>query len=135
MKPRLLKMGILSAGLLCVTQAFAGWSDVTDLQEIRSMQATSAFQGKDVYGRRFVGTFDADQASTMVVDGSSMATRWHFNGSAQLCIEWQEGTECYRVQKSEDVQPAYRAVRVRDGEAMPLVARQERSLSLSALSR
>lgn len=135
MKRQLLNMGILSAGLLCATQALAGWNDVTDPQEIRSMQATSAFQGNDVYGRRFVGTFDADQTGTTVVDGSSMATRWHFNGSAQLCIEWQEGTECYRVQKSEGVQPTYRAVRVRDGQAMSVLARRERSTSLSALSR
>jgi hypothetical protein len=30
-----------------------------------------------------------------------MTAPWHFAGSGQLCIQWQEGTECYRVQRSD----------------------------------
>jgi hypothetical protein len=135
MKRQLQQMAIFSAGLLCVTQALAGWTDVTEPEQIRALQASSAFHGHDVYGRRFVGHFDADNAGAIFVDGSRMTTLWHFNGSAQLCIEWQEGTECYRVQKSDGPQSTYRAVRVRDGQETPILVRQARPEALSALSR
>jgi hypothetical protein len=39
------------------------------------------------------------------------------------------------VQKNEAPDPAYRTVRVRDGQAMPILARQDRGRKLSALSR
>lgn len=135
MKRQLQKMGALSAGVFCATQALAGWTDVADDQEMRAVQASSALHGRDIYGHRFVGTFDADGRATLIVNGARMSTLWHFNGRAELCVEWQEGTECFRMQKSDSPPPGYRALRVRDGQTMPILAVGERLETLGALSR
>jgi len=133
MKRQLKQTGILAAGLFCATQALAGWTDVADEKELRAVQASSTFQGQDIYGRGFVAAFEQDGSAKVEIGGASMTAPWHFVGSGQLCIQWQEGTECYRVQRSDGSQ--YRTVRVRDGQEMPIFARQGESPKLSALSR
>lgn len=133
MKRQLKQTGILAAGLFCATQALAGWTDVADQKEIIAVQASSTFQGQDIYGRRFAAAFEPDGSARVAVDGTRMTAPWHFAGGEQLCIQWQEGTECYRVQKGEGSE--YRTVRVRDGQAMPVFARQGESPELSALGR
>jgi len=132
MKLQLKQTGILAAGLFCATQALASWTDVADQKELREVQASSMFEGQDIYGRGFTASFEQDGSARIDVDGSSMAAPWHFaNGG--FCIQWQEGTECYRVQKDDGAR--YRTVRVRDGQTMPVLARQGDSPKLSALSR
>jgi len=128
MKRQLKQAGILAAGLFCATQALAGWTDVADEKELRAVQASSTFHGRDIYGRQFAASFEPDGTAQMQTNGSSMTIRWHFAGGDQLCIEWQEGTECYRLQKS-DTQPGYRALRVRDGQEMAVLARTGRTLA------
>jgi len=128
MKRQLKQAGILAAGLFCATQALAGWTGVADEKEMRAVQASSTFHGQDVYGHRFVAVFEQDGTALMQTNGSSMTARWHFARGDQLCIEWQEGTECYRVQRS-DAQPEYRALRVRDGQEMAVLARAGRRLA------
>lgn len=127
MKRQLKQTGILAAGLFCATQALAGWTDVADSQEIRAVQASATFHGQDVYGHRFAAVFEQDGTAAVEIDGSSMTTLWHFAGD-RLCIEWQEGSECYRLQKN-DAQPGYRALRVRDGQEMAVLARPGRTLA------
>jgi hypothetical protein len=133
MKRQLKQTGILAAGLFCATQALAGWTDVADEKELRAVQAGSTFQGQDIYGRGFSAAFEQDGTAAVSVGGASMTAPWHFARGEQLCIEWQEGTECYRVQRGEGSQ--YRTVRVRDGQEMPIFARQGESPKLSALGR
>jgi len=132
MKRQLMKAGILAAGLFCTTQALAGWTDVAEEKELRAVQASSTFQGQDIYGRGFTAAFEQDGSARIDVDGSSMTAPWRFAGSG-FCIQWQEGTECYRVQKDDGAR--YRTVRVRDGQEMPVLARQGNAPKLSALSR
>jgi hypothetical protein len=132
MKQLLKQAGILAAGLFCATQALAGWSDVADEKELRAVQASSTFHGSDVYGRAFITAFEQDGTAMVEIDRSHMTIPWHFAGDRQLCLEWQEGTECYRLQKN-DAQPGYRALRVRDGDEMAVLAR--RAGALAALSR
>jgi len=133
MKRQLKQTGILAAGLFCATQALAGWTDVADEKELRAVQASSTFHGQDIYGRGFTAAFEQDGSAKVDVGGASTSAPWYFSGGAQLCIQWQEGTECYRVQKGDGSQ--YRTVRVRDGQEMPVFARQGESPKLSALNR
>lgn len=133
MKRQLMKAGILAAGLFCTTQALAGWTDVADRQELGAVQASSTFQGEDIYGRRFAAAFEQDGTAIVNFGGTSMTAPWHLASGGQLCIGFQEGTECYRVQKSDGSE--YRTVRLRDGQAMPVLARQGDAPKLSALSR
>jgi hypothetical protein len=132
MKRQLKQTGILAAGLFCATQALASWTDVADEKELRAVQASSTFEGQDIYGRRFAAAFEQDGSARIEVDGSSMTAPWHF-AAGGFCIQWQEGTECYRVQKGNASE--YRTVRVRDGQAMPVFARQGEGPKLSALGR
>ena len=105
---------------------------MADENELRAVQASSTLHGRDVYGRGFVAAFEQDNSAMVEIDGSRMTAPWRFAGDRQLCIEWQEGTECYRLQKN-DAQPGYRALRVRDGEEMVVLAR--RASALAVLSR
>jgi hypothetical protein len=49
-----------------------------------------------------------------------MRAPWHLNGNNEMCIDWQEGSECFRYQKSAGFEAQYRALRVRDNLVFPV---------------
>jgi hypothetical protein len=120
MKSNLMKIGTVSLGLLCASHAYANWTDVTYDRELRALHANTTLQGRAANGDGFHGHFYEGGFGTMIVKGARMRTAWHFNGNNEMCIEWQEGTECYRYQKSNAFKAEYRASRVGDGWVMPL---------------
>ena len=120
MKAQLMKIGTISLGLLFASQAYANWSDVTYERELRALHTNTTLKGLAANGDGFHGHFYEGGFGTMIVNGARMRTPWHFNGNNEMCIEWQEGAECYRYQKSDTFKAEYRAIRVRDGLVMPL---------------
>jgi hypothetical protein len=121
MKRQLLQIGILSAGLLFASHALADWSDLTYERELRALHTNTTLKGQAANGDGFHGHFYEGGFGTMIVNGAKMRTPWHFNGNNEMCIEWQEGAECYRYQKSNAFKNEYRAIRVRDGLVMPVL--------------
>lgn len=120
MKSNLMKTGALSLGLLCASYAYANWSDVTSPAELRALHVNTTLRGEAANGDAFYGHFYEGGFGTMIVKGAKMRAPWHFNGNNEMCIEWQEGTECYRYQRTGDFKTEYRAIRVRDGLTMPV---------------
>lgn len=120
MKLQLTRIGTLSLGLLCASYAYANWSDVTYERELRALHTNTTLKGQAANGDGFHGHFYEGGFGTMIVKGARMRTPWHFNGNSEMCIEWQEGVECYRYQKSDAFKTEYRAIRVRDGLVMPV---------------
>lgn len=120
MKAQLMKIGTVSLGLLAASQAYASWSDVTFDRELRALHTNTTLKGQAANGDGFHGHFYEGGFGTMIVNGVRMRAPWHFNGNSEMCIEWQEGTECYRYQKSDAFKTEYRAIRVRDGLVLPL---------------
>jgi hypothetical protein len=120
MKRNLLKIGALSLGLACAPHAAAGWSDVTDTNELRALYSDATLNGRAANGDVFYGHFYAGGFGTMIANGAKMRAPWHLNGNSELCIDLQEGAECYRLQRTGDFSTHYRAIRVRDRLAIPL---------------
>lgn len=120
MKSNLMKIGTLSLGLLCATHASASWSDVTDAAELRALHSNTTLKGRGANGDAFHGYFYEGGFGTMIVKGAKLRTPWHLNGNNEVCVEWQEGSECYRYQRTGEFQSLYRAIRVRDGLAIPV---------------
>jgi hypothetical protein len=120
MKAQLMKFGTVSLGLLFASQAYASWSDVTFERALRALHSNTPLKGQAANGDGFHGHFYEGGFGTMLVNGVRMRTPWHFNGNNEMCIEWQEGAECYRYQKNDAFKTEYRAIRVRDGLVLPL---------------
>lgn len=120
MKANLLKLSALSFGLACAVQASADWSDVTDASELRAMHSSTTVKGRAANGETVHGHFYDGGLGTMIVDGAPMRTPWHLNGHNEMCIDWQEGSECFRYQKTGQPGAQYRALRVRDGLVIPV---------------
>lgn len=115
MKAQLIKIGTLSLGLLAASQAHASWSDVTSAGELNALHANTTLEGGALHGHFYEGGF-----GTMIVNGAKLRAPWHLNGNHEMCIEFQEGTECFRYQRTGDFKTLYRAIRVRDGLAIPV---------------
>jgi hypothetical protein len=120
MKAQLMKFGTVSLGLLFASQAYASWSDVTFERELRALHSNTTLKGQAANGDGFHGHFYEGGFGTMLVNGVRMRTPWHFNGNNEMCIEFQEGTECFRFQRNGDFATQYRAIRVRDGLEIPV---------------
>lgn len=120
MKSNLLKIGTLSLGLACASHASASWTDVTDARELRALHANTTLKGQAANGDAFHGYFYDGGFGTMIVKGAKLRAPWHLNGNNEVCVEWQEGAECYRYQRTGEFESLYRAIRVRDGLAMPV---------------
>lgn len=120
MKSNLMRIGTLSLGLLCATHASANWSDVTDAAELRTLHSDTTLKGQAANGDAFRGYFYDGGFGVMIVKGAKLRTLWHLNGNNEVCVEWQEGAECYRYQRTGDFKSEYRAIRVRDGLTMPV---------------
>lgn len=116
MKAQLMKIGTVSLGLLFVTSAYASWSDVTSPAELNALHTNTTLDGGEaLYGHFYEGGFGA-----MIVNGAKLRAPWHLNGNHEMCVEFQQGTECFRYQRTGDFTTEYRAIRVRDGLAIPV---------------
>jgi hypothetical protein len=120
MKAQLIGIGTLSLGLLFASQAQATWSDVTHPRELHALHANTTLEGKAANGEGLHGHFYEGGFGVMRVGGAKMRAPWHFNGNNEMCIEFQEGTECFRFQRNGDFATQYRAIRVRDGLEIPV---------------
>lgn len=124
MKEQLIGIGALSLGLALApqAQAQASWSNVTNPAELKALHANTTLDGgAALYGHFYEGGF-----GVMRQNGAKLRAPWHFNGNSEMCIEFQEGTECFRYQRTGDFSTQYRALRVRDGLAIPVAV--ERSV-------
>ncbi|MGH8707763.1 MAG: hypothetical protein ACREVD_06855 [Burkholderiales bacterium] len=109
-------IGTLSFGLLAASQAYASWSNVTNPSELKALHTNTTLHGGDaLYGHFYEGGF-----GVMIDKGAKLRTPWHLNGNSEMCVEFQEGTECFRYQRTGDFKTQYRAIRVRDGLAIPV---------------
>lgn len=120
MKSKLLRIGALSLGLSCAAQASANWTDVIDAGELRSLHANTTMQGRTGKGDDFYAHFYEGGASRVIAKGASMPGSWHLNGNHEVCVKGMDGAECYRFQKTGEYETLYRAIRVRDGAAIPV---------------
>ena len=115
-------IGTLSLGLLFAAPAHASWANVTSPAELSALHANTTLEGGEaLYGHFYEGGF-----GTMIVKGAKLRAPWHLNGNHEMCVEFQEGTECFRYQRTGDFSTQYRAIRVRDGLAIPVTV--ERSV-------
>ena len=124
MKSNLMRIGTLSLGLLAASQAYASWSDVTQPAELKALHANTTLDGQAANGDAFYGHFYEGGFGVMRVNGAKMRAPWHLNGNHEMCVEFQEGAECFRYQRTGAAE--YRAIRVRDGLAIPVTV--ERSV-------
>jgi hypothetical protein len=120
MTSNLLQLTALCFGLAFAAQASASWIDVTDAGELRALHSNTTLKGRAANGEIIHGHFYDGGLGTMIVDGARMRTPWHLNGHNEMCIDWQEGSECFRYQKTGESEVQYRALRVRDGLVLPV---------------
>ena len=120
MKSKLAKIGTLSLGLLCVPHAYAAWTDVTSPAELRALHSNTTLKGRAAIGDAFYGHFYDGGAGVVVDKGASLPGAWHLNGNHEVCVKGLRGAECYRFQKTGEFETLYRAIRVRDGAAIPV---------------
>lgn len=113
-------IGTLSLGLLFAAPAYASWSNVTDPAELKTLHTNTTLEGRAANGEGLYGHFYEGGFGTMIVNGAQMRAPWYLNGNHEMCVEFQEGTECFRYQRTGDFQTLYRAIRVRDGLAIPV---------------
>jgi hypothetical protein len=116
MKAKLIEIGTLSLGLALVPHAHASWSNITSPAELKALHTNTTLDGGDaLYGHFYEGGF-----GTMIVKGAKMRAPWHLNGNHEMCVELREGAECFRYQRTGEFSTQYRAIRVRDGLAIPV---------------
>jgi hypothetical protein len=120
MKSKLLKIGALSVGLACASQASANWTDVTEAAELRSIYSNTTMKGHAANGEGFHAYFYDGGSGRMVTKGAILHSTWHLNGNDEVCVKSMDGAECYRFQKTGEYETLYRAIRVRDGMAIPI---------------
>lgn len=118
MKSKLLKLTALSLGLACAAQASANWTDVTDAAELRALHTNTTLKGQT--GDAYYAHYYDGGASSTVVKGAPMPGAWDLNGNHEVCVKGMDGAECYRFQKTGEFETQYRAIRVRDGMAIPV---------------
>jgi hypothetical protein len=120
MKSKLLKISALSLGLACASHASANWTDVTDAAELRALHSNTTVKGQAANGETFYGHFYDSGVDIMIVKGAQLPGAWQLNGNHEVCVKGMDGAECYRFQKTGEFETLYRAIRVRDGLAIPL---------------
>ncbi len=118
MKSKLLKLTALSLGLACAAQASANWTDVTDAAELRALHSNTTLMGRD--GNPFYAHYYDGGVASTIIKGAPMPGAWDLNGNHEVCVKGLSGAECYRFQKTGEFETQYRAIRVRDGMAIPL---------------
>jgi len=116
MRTQLIKAGTLSLALALASQAYANWSNVTDPSELKALHTNTTLNG----GEALNGHFYEGGFGTMIVKGVKTRAPWHLNGNHEMCVELREGAECFRYQRTGDFSTHYRAIRVRDGRAIPV---------------
>ena len=114
MRTQLIKAGTLSLALALASQAYANWSNVTDPSELKALHTNTTLKGQAANGDAFYGHFYEGGFGTMIVKGAKTRAPWHLNGNYEMCVEFQEGTECFRYQRTGEFKTLYRAIRVRD---------------------
>jgi len=120
MKSNLIRIGTLSLGLLAASQAYASWSNITQPAELKALHTNTTLKGQAANGDAFYGHFYEGGFGTMIVNGAKTRAPWHLNGNHEMCVELQEGTECFRYQRTGEFSTHCRAIRVRDGLAIPV---------------
>jgi hypothetical protein len=120
MKAKLLRISALSLGIACASQAWASWTDVTDASELRALYSNTTMQGRTAKGDGFYAHFYEGGAGLVVTKGASLPGTWNLNGNHEVCVKGMDGAECYRFQKTGEYETLYRAIRVRDGAAIPV---------------
>jgi hypothetical protein len=116
MKAKLIGIGTLSLGLALAPHAHASWANVTSPAELKSLHTNTTLDGGDaLYGHFYEGGF-----GIMIDKSAKRRSPWHVNGNHEVCVQWAEGAECFRFQKTGDFATEYRAIRVRDGLAIPV---------------
>jgi hypothetical protein len=120
MKAKLLKISALGLGIACASQASANWTDVTDASELRALYTNTTMQGRTEKGEGFYAHFYDSGVGRVVTKGASLPGSWNLNGNHEVCVKGMDGAECYRFQKTGEFETIYRAIRVRDGVAIPV---------------
>lgn len=120
MKSNLLKICTLSLGFACASQAAASWTEVTDPAELRALYSDTTMKGRSAGGEAFYAHFYDGGAGSVITKGASLPGAWHLNGNHEVCVQGMDGAECYRFQKTGEFETLYRAIRARDGVAMPI---------------
>jgi hypothetical protein len=120
MKAKLLKISALSLGIAFASQASANWTDVTDASELRALYTNTTMQGRTEKGGSFYAHFYDSGVGRVVTKGASLPGTWNLNGNHEVCVKGMDGAECYRFQKTGEFETIYRAIRVRDGAAIPV---------------
>ena len=118
MKSNMLKLTALSLGLACAVQASANWTDVKDAAELRALHTNTTLVGRA--GDTFYAHYYDGGAASTIVKGAPMPGAWDLNGNSEVCVKGLAGAECYRFQKTGEFETQYRAIRVRDGMAIPV---------------
>jgi hypothetical protein len=120
MQSNLLRICTLSLGLACTAQAVASWNDVTDPAELRALYSNTTMKGHGPNDEAYYAHFYDGGAGHVVTKGARLPGAWHLNGNHEVCVKCMDGAECYRFQRTGEFETQYRAIRVRDGMAMPV---------------
>jgi hypothetical protein len=120
MKSRLLTIGILSLGVMCASQASANWTDVTDAAELRALHSNTTMKSRADNRDGLYAYFYDGGTALIVQKGAQLPGTWQLNGNHEVCVKGRESAECYRFEKTGEFETVYRAIRVRDGMAMPV---------------
>ncbi|MBL4798782.1 MAG: hypothetical protein JKY50_15295 [Oleispira sp.] len=107
----------LSIGLLASISATAeNWQAVNDASELKKLFTSTVFEATLKGGEKATADYNADGTGQLNAWGDSFKRSWEVQGDNQVCINIDNGQDCYTIEKNLDQPNQYRVTRTDQSE-------------------